>query len=79
MDVTSTATIIRIKSEFRSEILNSNGSSYSAGYLDGLAFAMQKLGMDEKAIQKFSNKCYKEREKIETAKLHNKVKEMYDE
>lgn len=79
MDVTSMATIIRIKSEFRSEILNSNGDSYSAGYLDGLAFAMQKLGVDEKTIQKLSKKCYKEREKIEKAKLHNKVKEMYDE
>lgn len=79
MDVTIMAAIIRIKSEFRSEILNSNGNSYSAGYLDGLAFAMQRLGMSKKAIQEFGNKCYKEREKIETAKLHNKVKEMYDE
>lgn len=71
--------IIRLIHEFKKESIQEDIDSYTAGYLDALTFAMEKVGMSERDIRKLDKECSKKRHELKVRKQHNRVKEMYDE
>lgn len=71
--------IIRLIHEFKKEAIQENIDSYTAGYLDALIFAMERVGLSERDIRKLDKECAKKRDELKVRKIHNKVKEMYDE